>query len=72
MHFNLQVNAHARPQQVNQNMIGWGEWPQEDHGADNFDLNQIPNDGPKKVGGQVLLDADLGNEPLQNIDVNVD
>jgi hypothetical protein len=51
MHFNLQVNSHARPQ-VNQNMIGWGEWPHEDHGADNFDLNHIPNDGPKQAGGK--------------------
>jgi hypothetical protein len=42
MPLGMQVNAHADQHHEYWNLIGWGEWPQEDKGADSFDLNQNP------------------------------
>jgi hypothetical protein len=61
MPFKLQVNAHAGPQNnANQDLVGSGEWPQDEHHEDdNVDLNQLPDAVPEQVGDQTMIDHDI-------------
>jgi hypothetical protein len=47
-------------------MAGWGEWPQqEDHGADNFDLNLVLADDqepPEVLGNEIIPHQNPNND----------